>query len=76
MNIEHKIRKNCGKQFKRIREKSGLKQEKFSEKINIAYRTWQRIERNGTNSIEMICYLAEALNFDLIEFLKEAIDKK
>ena len=58
-----------GKKFKEYRIKANLTQETLSEKINIAYKHYGKLERGSFSpSLETFFKLIEVLNIPLSEF--------
>ncbi len=57
--------------IKSLRERLNLSQEDFAWKLGYSDRQLRRIERDGTNSISVINYIAEVFNVPAISILKE-----
>ena len=57
--------------IKSLRERLNLSQEDFAWKLGYSDRQLRRIERDGTNSINVINYIAEVFNIPAISILKE-----
>ena len=57
--------------IKSLRERLNLSQEDFAWKLGYSDRQLRRIERDGTNSINVINYIAEVFNVPAISILKE-----
>ena len=60
-----------GKKIKELRRAKGLSQEALADKINVNFRTIQRIETGkNTPSIETLVKIADALNIETESFFK------
>ena len=55
--------------IKSLRERLKLSQEDFAWKLGYSDRQLRRIERDGTNSINVINYIAEVFNVPAISIL-------
>ena len=57
--------------IKSLRERLNLSQEDFAWKLGYSDRQLRRIERDGTNSISVINYIAETFSVPALSILKE-----
>lgn len=71
---KHFDKEKVGEILKRKREAAGMTQEQVAEKINTTRQNVAKIEKTGTNNMEMIESYCEVYHCELYEFFQDSYD--